>query len=235
MGNVPYSDSCVGAALPPPPNSDSRDGAHMTEQTCFVMMPFQELVPGYFDGLIEPAIHDAGLSVVRADTIYKAGPIIHQIWNYIRASAICVAELTGMNPNVLYELGIAHALGKPVVQIAQDASQLPFDLRGLRHIILTLARSDGTLSFVQVSKPHCVKPLAHQRLLLHSTTHHHSPSQLRPACHLASKPKVQKYRHLCERSRVPVSFCSQPDYWRSIWRLYCVNSAIFKEDLFIVL
>ena len=60
---------------------------------------------------------------------------MNQIWKGIRGATVCVAELTGRNPNVMYELGLAHAIRKPVVLIVQSVDDIPFDLRHLRHIV----------------------------------------------------------------------------------------------------
>jgi hypothetical protein len=103
--------------------------------TCFVMMPFADPIGGYYTSIYEPAIKKAGLTPVRADTdIFATGKIIDQIWSGLRRAKVLVAELTGRNPNVLYELGLAHALHKPVVLISSNESDVPFDVRHVRVI-----------------------------------------------------------------------------------------------------
>lgn len=57
------------------------------------------------------------------------------IWKMIQEAKVLVAELTEKNANVFYELGLAHALGKPVVLIADNLGDVPFDLQSLRVII----------------------------------------------------------------------------------------------------
>lgn len=106
-----------------------------SSQTCFVMMPFAEPLGGYYNVIYEPAIKKAGLTAVRADTdIFGTGKIIDQIWAGINRAKVLVAELTGRNPNVLYELGLAHALRKPVVLISSNEDDVPFDVRHVRVI-----------------------------------------------------------------------------------------------------
>jgi hypothetical protein len=84
--------------------------------SCFVMMPFADPVGSYYKAIYEPAITKAGLKAVRADDeIFATGKVIDQILSGIKAAKVLVAELTGRNPNVFYELGLAHALNKPVV------------------------------------------------------------------------------------------------------------------------
>jgi hypothetical protein len=103
------------------------------------MMPFANPLGGYYATLYEPAIKKAGLTAVRADTdIFGTGKIIDQIWAGINNAKVLVAELTGRNPNVLYELGIAHALRKPVVLVSSNESDVPFDVRHVRVIYYEL-------------------------------------------------------------------------------------------------
>ncbi|MBZ5514579.1 MAG: nucleoside 2-deoxyribosyltransferase [Acidobacteriia bacterium] len=103
--------------------------------TCFVMMPFAGPLGGYYTSIYEPAIKRAGLGPIRADTdIFGTGKIIDQIWSGINKARVLVAELTGRNPNVLYELGLAHALRKPVVLVSSNEPDVPFDVRHVRVI-----------------------------------------------------------------------------------------------------
>jgi len=103
--------------------------------TCFVMMPFADPIGGYYKAIYESAITKAGLRPVRADDeIFATGKIIDQVWSGITAAKVLVAELTGRNPNVFYELGLAHALNKPVVLVSSNQSDVPFDLQHIRVI-----------------------------------------------------------------------------------------------------
>jgi hypothetical protein len=102
---------------------------------CFVMMPFAEPVGGYYKKIYEPAIEKAGLKPVRADNeIFGTGKIMDQVWSGINSAKVLVAELTTRNPNVFYELGIAHALRKPVVLVSSNDKDVPFDLHHIRVI-----------------------------------------------------------------------------------------------------
>ena len=103
--------------------------------SCFVMMPFASPLGEYYSKIYKPAIEKAGLRAVRADTdIFGTGKIIDQIWSGINAAKVLVAELTTRNPNVFYELGLAHALAKPVVLIFSNETDVPFDLKHIRVI-----------------------------------------------------------------------------------------------------
>ncbi len=103
--------------------------------TCFVMMPFATPIGDYYKKIYEPAIEKAGLIPIRADNeIFGVGKIIDQIWNGINSAKVLIGELTGRNANVFYELGIAHALKKPVVLISSNENDVPFDLQHIRVI-----------------------------------------------------------------------------------------------------
>jgi hypothetical protein len=107
--------------------------------TCFVMMPFSLPIGNYYNLIYEPAIRKAGLNAIRADNdIFGTGKIIDQIWNGISSSKVLIAELTQRNPNVYYELGIAHALKKPVVLVCSNEEDVPFDLKHIRVIYYDL-------------------------------------------------------------------------------------------------
>jgi hypothetical protein len=103
-----------------------------TSKLCFVMMPFREPYERVYRDLIVPAIEDAGLSAVRADEISGSGFLMEQIRAAIQQARLCIADLTDRNPNVLYEVGFAEAMLKPVILIAGDVSNLPFDVAARR-------------------------------------------------------------------------------------------------------
>jgi hypothetical protein len=105
------------------------------DDTCFVVMPFEPPLGNYYSLIYEPAIKKAGLRSVRADDdIFATGKIMDQVWAGINAARVLVAELTSRNPNVFYELGIAHSLRKPVVLISSNEEDVPFDVRHIRVI-----------------------------------------------------------------------------------------------------
>lgn len=119
-----------GKAAPKP-----KDAAP-TGSTCFVMQPFAAPLGGYYETIFKPAVAQAGLTAVRADAeIFGTGKIIDQIWRGIRNAQVLVAELTTKNPNVFYELGLAHALEKPVILVSSNQDDVPFDLRHIRVIL----------------------------------------------------------------------------------------------------
>jgi len=102
--------------------------------TCFVMMPFGHWFDRYYNEVYIPAIKDAGLEPVRADGLFSTGSVVEQIWEQVKKAKVLLADLTGKNANVFYELGLAHAAFKPVVLAATTIDDVPFDLRHLRVI-----------------------------------------------------------------------------------------------------
>lgn len=97
------------------------------------MMPFS----GGFDsvyGAIKDELESCGYRCNRADDFWKNHHIMEDIVELIFTSRVVICDLTSKNANVFYEAGIAHALGKDVVLITQNAEDVPFDLRPLRYI-----------------------------------------------------------------------------------------------------
>jgi hypothetical protein len=106
-----------------------------SDDTCFVVMPFAEPHGSYYSKIYEPAILKAGLKPIRADSdIFGSGKVMDQIWSGINTAKVLVSELTTKNPNVFYELGLAHALRKPVVLVSSNEGDVPFDLHHIRVI-----------------------------------------------------------------------------------------------------
>jgi len=104
-----------------------------TDDTCFVIQPFSDPYGGYYETIFKPAVEQAGIVPVRADNeIFGAGKIVDQVWRGIRQAKVLLAELTTRNANVYYELGLAHAQGKPVVLIAAKGEDVPFDVSHIR-------------------------------------------------------------------------------------------------------
>ena len=102
--------------------------------TCFVMMPFGEWPDRYYKEIYAPAVKAAGFEPIRADELFHTGSVVEQIWEQIEKAKVLLADLSGRNPNVFYELGLAHAARKPVVFTASNVEDVPFDLRHLRVI-----------------------------------------------------------------------------------------------------
>ena len=112
------------------------------ENICFVMMPFGNPYDEYYEEIYKPAIEEIGFKSKRADSLFRPSPIIRDIWQYINSSKILIADITDLNPNVMYELGLAHAIAKPVIIISDTIDKVPFDLRYLRILIYDSKRTN---------------------------------------------------------------------------------------------
>jgi hypothetical protein len=117
---------------PDVPGGDEGSSGRQFLDTCFVMMPFGQWMDSYYREIYVPAIKESGLEPVRADELFSTGSVIEQIWEQISRAKVLLADLTGKNANVFYELGLAHAANKPVVFTTGQLEDVPFDLRHLR-------------------------------------------------------------------------------------------------------
>jgi len=99
----------------------------------FVIMPFGPKWSRIVWKTVREALKDCGFDCIRADEQYGQ-QVLEDIWRGICEATIVIADVTGRNPNVYYELGIAHVLGRRVILLAQDVSDIPFDTRVYRHI-----------------------------------------------------------------------------------------------------
>ncbi len=97
-----------------------------------VMMPFGGFADVY--EALKAAVSDAGLRCQRADDIWENDAIMNDVVSLLWRSRVVISDLSGRNPNVFYETGIAHTLGRDVIQITQSAADVPFDLKHLRYI-----------------------------------------------------------------------------------------------------
>jgi len=100
---------------------------------CFVMIPLKEPFTVIFTDHIKPVLKDLQIESVRANDYYTTHEIMKDIWNRINNCHFAIADLTGRNSNVMYELGITHTIGKDVVLISQNDEDVPFDLRHIRY------------------------------------------------------------------------------------------------------
>jgi hypothetical protein len=84
--------------------------------------------------VIVPACSAFGVQAIRADDIDRTGEIPEQVFRHLRDAPIVIADLTGANPNVMYELGLRHTTGKLTIQIG-ERDRLPFDISAIRTIM----------------------------------------------------------------------------------------------------
>ncbi|GEM_PF-1840360 len=101
----------------------------------FVVMPFAaEFNDIYMLGIREVA-EELGLVAERADEIHHNDSIPDVIRHRINRADVVIAETSTHNPNVYYEVGLAHGVGKPTILLCKDAGAIPFDLAAINHIV----------------------------------------------------------------------------------------------------
>src|SRR5271157_4888904 len=110
-------------------------------KTCFIIAPIgdpdteiRKRSNDLFNYVFEPACIECGYEAKRADQISEPGIILSQIHQHLLDDPMVIADLTGGNPNVFYELAIRHYINKPYVQIIETGERLPFDVAGIRTI-----------------------------------------------------------------------------------------------------
>jgi tetratricopeptide (TPR) repeat protein len=101
----------------------------------FVLMPFSDEFREVYESGIKLACEVVGVNYGRADDQRFDRRILDHIYDQIQAAHIIVADMTGSNPNVFYEVGYAHALHKRVILLTKDVQDIPFDLKDHRHIV----------------------------------------------------------------------------------------------------
>lgn len=100
----------------------------------FVLMPFREENFAIYERTIKPTLENLDCRVEHAKDAHTVERIVDAIFTQIARAQFIVADTTGKNPNVFYEIGYAHALGKKVILLMQATQDIPFDIAGLRHI-----------------------------------------------------------------------------------------------------
>ena len=113
------------------------------KKRCFVISPIGEQdsetrkrSDQVLKHIINPAVEYCGYETIRADLISEPGLISTQIIQHIIDDPLVVADLSGKNPNVYYELALRHAIKKPLIQLIAKGEPLPFDIAGMRTIII---------------------------------------------------------------------------------------------------
>jgi len=131
-------------------------------KTCFVIAPIGEPESDIrkrsdqiLKHIIVPAVEKCGYIPLRADQISEPGIITSQVIQHTVEDPLVIADLTGRNPNVFYELAIRHAIKKPLVQIIKKGDAIPFDVAGTR----TIHVDHHDLDSVEEAKTEIVKQI----------------------------------------------------------------------------
>jgi len=109
--------------------------------SCFVISPvgpegsqIRRLADDLLDYVFAPAAEACGFAVLRADRLPTPGQVTPQLIDHLTRADVVIADLSGHNPNVMYELAVRHATGKPVIQLMAGDDPLPFDIKDYRTI-----------------------------------------------------------------------------------------------------
>jgi hypothetical protein len=100
----------------------------------FVIMPFRQEFLDVYTHIIKKVCDDLGLDVKLGDDFFSNRQIINEIWSALNNCRLVIADCTGRNANVFYELGIAHTLEKNTIILTKKKEDIPFDIQGLRYI-----------------------------------------------------------------------------------------------------
>jgi len=100
---------------------------------CFIVMQFTDEYNALYREVIRPTCEAFGYKVSRSDDIYTTGLIINDITQSIQDASIVIADITPNNPNVFYEVGYAHGIGKTTILLSdKKRERVPFDVSGFR-------------------------------------------------------------------------------------------------------
>jgi hypothetical protein len=100
----------------------------------FVLMPFKAKMAEVYASHIKKLGEELGVTIRRADDRYSPRPFMEKVWSGICAAQLILADCTEENPNVFYEIGIAHTVGKRVVLITRSEKDIPSDIQHFERI-----------------------------------------------------------------------------------------------------
>lgn len=132
--------------------------------TCFVIMPFREEYDDVFRAVVDAlAALEQPIKTHRAEAFSSSSPIIDEILSDILSADYVVADLTTQNPNVLYELGLSHALKSDVILLTQTPASVPFDVTHLR--LLAYEHTEAGLRSLRARLQNAVRAMRANRQL----------------------------------------------------------------------
>lgn len=129
------------------------------KNSCFVITPIGDAdslqrkhADRVWEHVLKPVFDEAGYDLIRADKMRDPGQITEAIFKAISESDVCVADLSFLNPNVMYELGVRHCLRLPTIQIKSESTPNPFDTKNQRTIDFDLESQESLVALAAVIK-----------------------------------------------------------------------------------
>jgi len=129
----PMDNALSGTISVKPKVFDCKKPFATKENQVALMMPYKEELNNLHT-TIRIACEETGLNCVRADQVWTNSSIMQDVFDLIYTSKCVIADLSGLNANVMYEVGIAHSLGVSVILICDNRTNSPFDIAHHRHI-----------------------------------------------------------------------------------------------------
>jgi len=108
------------------------------EKHAFVLMPLKSArLNEIYKDIVKPTIESKGLDCFRANDYETNEVVMKDVWLGICQARVVIAEMSGLNANVMYELGMSHTFGTPTIMVGQptENGKLPFDISHIRAII----------------------------------------------------------------------------------------------------
>src|SRR5262249_15377307 len=116
-------------------NEAVSNAEHRLQSFVFVLMPFAEKYVTIYQHIIKESIESEEIPCIRADDFFEPRRIMDDVKRCIQEARLIVADLSGRNPNVFYEVGMAHSIGQTVLLLSQSIADVPPKLSNMRNIL----------------------------------------------------------------------------------------------------